>query len=486
MNARARRLAILGGLTLLVGSLVLQKMFGDAINTFASLWIPLILLAGFWEGVWGALVVTLVFTLPLPLGVILGWFSSHKAGVDLLSAGITCGVVIVYQLMQEARQQEHGVVVAPLEAKLAKVERKARLIRHQIEEYELRLKGLTQLYESVKKLMLHLELPLLMDEARTIVAKTLTAHFGPPSEEEARLGFYVPEDASGDLVRYSAHDHEVSDEGLPERLPAVDLQHWLGETFGPLKIKDLNTEERFSALKLAPAFQSMILVPLVMHEILIGLMLVASSRVGAFSATEFNQAGVLGKQIVFALRKALLYRKVQTLSITDNLTGLYVHRYFQERLREEMHRAERYRHFLSLILIDLDHFKRVNDTRGHVDGDAVLAETAARLKEAAGPAALVARYGGEEFAVLLPHASKAQGMKAAAVLNSLLKSIPIDLGGEHLTVTLSAGVATYPEDALTREALIAAADSALYTAKRNGRDQVTGYTKQMKLKEKNH
>jgi diguanylate cyclase (GGDEF)-like protein len=219
---------------------------------------------------------------------------------------------------------------------------------------------------------------------------------------------------------------------------------------------------------------------LVIHEILIGVMVLGSDRENAFSPADFNQAGILAKQIVFALRKALLYRKVQTLSITDNLTGLYVQRHFQDRFREELHRAERYRHYLSLILIDLDMFKRVNDEYGHPVGDAVLAETAARIREASGPVALVARYGGEEFAVLLPNAAKARALQVANNINSMLKATPIDIGGARLTVTLSAGVSTYPEDALTRETLVTAADTALYDAKHNGRDLVCSFARRLK------
>ena len=134
------------------------------------------------------------------------------------------------------------------------------------------------------------------------------------------------------------------------------------------------------------------------------------------------------------------------------------------------------------MLIDLDNFKSVNDNHGHPTGDAVLSEVAARLRRAAPATALVARYGGEEFAIILPSAAKARAMQVAGIVHDVVKATPMLVAGVPLHITLSAGVSTYPEDALTQETLITTADTALYQAKRAGRDLVVGFTRLIKEK----
>ncbi len=444
---------------------------------FSMLLVPLICLAGYWEDLRGVVVFMVAAVILTIVAQAAGYLSREAALIHLLIFGLTLALA-AFILRDDADQfaswEEER---APLEAKLHKVERKVRLIRAETAEYELRLKNLAQLYATAKKLMGYLELVPLVDEARTLTAKSLPRHFGPQVETEARLGIYLPENEKGDFKRLGSPGHEVPDEGLPEAFDPQKLREWLGATLSPVRVRDLARDPRWAPLGQDSGLRSLLLIPLVMRDALIGILVLASEQANAFLPVEYNQAGVLGKQIVFALRKALLYRKVQALSITDNLTGLYVHRHFQERFSEELHRAERYRHFLSLILLDLDNFKRVNDTHGHPTGDAVLAEAAARIREASGPTALVARYGGEEFAVLLPNAAKARALQIAERINTLLKATPIDLGGTRMTITISGGVTTYPEDALTREALITAADSSLYEAKRNGRDLIMGYSR---------
>jgi diguanylate cyclase (GGDEF)-like protein len=480
MNRR-RQMGILGVCALLVFALVYISRGQGAGNGFPLLLLPLILLAGYWLGLRGALSVTVASAAFAALAHELGWLPGPLATLHLLACALAFGLGVILTQAYDTWLKNEAEARVPQETTLLRVERKARLIRGQIEESEFQLKTLTQLYDAAKKIMGILDLNNLLDEARTLVGKTLLQHFGTGAEADTTVGFYLPEEESGVFRRFASQGHEIPDEGLPEALAPENIRLWLGEAFGPLRLRDSRRDARVKPW-FSDAAVSIMMIPLVMHEILIGLMVITSSRENAFSAAEFNQAAVLGKQIVFALRKALLYRKVQTLSITDNLTGLFVHRHFQDRLREELHRAERYRHFLSLILIDLDHFKRVNDNHGHPTGDAVLSELAARLRRAVPATALVARYGGEEFAIILPNAAKARALQVAGVVHDVVRATPMLVAGVQLHVTLSAGVSTYPEDALTQETLITTADTALYQAKREGRDLVIGFTRQIREK----
>ena len=166
----------------------------------------------------------------------------------------------------------------------------------------------------------------------------------------------------------------------------------------------------------------------------------------------------------------------QRLSSTDGLTGVHNHRHFQERLREEFRRAQRYDDALSLILLDLDHFKDVNDRFGHAAGDRVLREVASALQQGVRDTDLVARYGGEEFAVLLPRTHLTCALTVAERVRRELRALrPGDEG--RLQVTASLGVSSFPHRAvLSPEQLLLTADEALYQAKREGRDRVCLHT----------
>ncbi len=472
-RALARDLALLGaGFLIVIGLCGLRRDLGGE-NGYPLLFLPLILWAGLLRGVPGALSAAVLSAAAVVAGHGLGWLPGAAASALVVADVLALGTAVLLVLRYEEGRRGRTSTVLPAEARLLQVERKARAIREQFEDFEHRLKALAKLYESAKKVVGMLDLDAILEEARLLVARTLPGHFRSQTESETRLGFYVSAEAGRVFERHASREPGVSDEGLPARLELADLQRWSGDAFSPVRVRDQVRDPRFQGTTAFAGFHSLLIVPLVMQETLNGVVVIATEPPEAFSALDFHQASVLGKQIVFALRKALLYREVQQLSITDNLTGLYVHRHFQERFDEELARAERYRHPLSLILIDLDNFKRVNDTQGgHLTGDAVLAEVAARIRESAGPAALVARYGGEEFAVLLPNLVKARACIVGQAIQVAVKATPIHVGGEHLTVTLSAGVCAYPEDALSREELVRAADAALYEAKRNGRDLV--------------
>ncbi len=189
----------------------------------------------------------------------------------------------------------------------------------------------------------------------------------------------------------------------------------------------------------------------------------------------------LGLQAATAIRNAGIHREAERQAITDSLTGLYNHREFQRTLREEVDRAIRYGREFTLLMIDIDRFKTVNDSYGHPVGDAVLAELASRLKQALRASDLVARYGGEEFAVILPETGEKTALMVAERLREAVAARPFATpAGGATAVTVSGGIATFPLDASEREALINAADQALYFAKNAGRNRVQTYGRTIK------
>jgi len=233
-----------------------------------------------------------------------------------------------------------------------------------------------------------------------------------------------------------------------------------------------------------PGRKSVLIVPLDIRKELGEYVMLSSREHRPYTRPEIRFAQVVASAAANGLANSALYeqaavdnQRLSTLANTDDLTALYNHRHFYQRLEDEYKRAERYSSDLGLILLDLDHFKNVNDTFGHQRGDAVLKELANVLVRTIRETDLVARYGGEEFAVLLPETGMAGAFRQAERMRREVKAHYFEaLQGK--TLTISCGVACMPfgsEDFTSpqhrQDALIAWADQALYTAKRGGRDR---------------
>jgi two-component system cell cycle response regulator len=176
-----------------------------------------------------------------------------------------------------------------------------------------------------------------------------------------------------------------------------------------------------------------------------------------------------------AIENVLLHQEARRLSLTDPLTELWNFRYFQLQAIREVEAATRYRRPLGLLIVDLDHFKRVNDRHGHPVGDQVLAEVARRIRTSTRLPDVVARYGGEEFVLLLPATDDAGAVVTAERIRRRVSRLPIVAGGQdalRISVTCSVGVAAYPVHGDSVDELLRRADAALYTAKSEGRDRV--------------
>ncbi len=206
---------------------------------------------------------------------------------------------------------------------------------------------------------------------------------------------------------------------------------------------------------------------------------VAAMRRGA---TDFVTKPVDAGFLDLRIRRAWDLEHARRLANTDGLTGIYNHRYLQERLRGEIERAERYSRPLSVVMADLDHFKRFNDMFGHPRGDEVLIEVAHTLRQLTRATDVVARYGGEEFTLILPETPAAEAKVFAERVRECIAALELNGGDPASQVTLSAGIAAH-HPGMTKEALIEAADCALYRAKRGGRNRVYLAERVLEVKE---
>jgi diguanylate cyclase (GGDEF)-like protein len=159
----------------------------------------------------------------------------------------------------------------------------------------------------------------------------------------------------------------------------------------------------------------------------------------------------------------------------DGLTGIYNHRAFKERLQVEIERCRRYGNNLTLLILDLDKFKRINDTYGHLQGDYVLKKCASIIRSSVRTIDTVARYGGEEFAVILINADKKGCLQTADRICSNIQSYQFNHNGMTEQITISIGMSEYPTDGEDGQAITANADIAMYQAKRAGGNRVMSY-----------
>lgn len=187
----------------------------------------------------------------------------------------------------------------------------------------------------------------------------------------------------------------------------------------------------------------------------------------------FSIAAFTFAYVVKYLIKSRDFEQQYRLATTDGLTELYNHRYFQEQIRMQIEQSKRYNHNFSLIIIDIDFFKKFNDTFGHQSGDAVLRQVAQTLKKNVRATDIVCRYGGEEMSIILPNTGKDEAFSTAQKICERVASKKFKLAGDKETnVTISLGVSTFPYDGDSASSIIEAADKRLYNAKNNGRNQV--------------
>lgn len=253
-------------------------------------------------------------------------------------------------------------------------------------------------------------------------------------------------------------------------------------------VQDVSTDpimEKVRKLIQHIGIRSILVVPIFYRSKVIGTLFLRTSRAQhTFSEHEISLLNNMAHASANSLYNAFLFEQVEDektrlekLAITDYLTGIYNIRYFYHRIAQEFSRCQRYASAISCLMLDIDHFKKINDIYGHKVGDQVLREFAAALKKHSRKSDVLARYGGEEFILLLPETGP-EGVIAEAerIRISIEEHRFKSLKGSR-AITVSVGIATYPDPRIkTCDDLIACADTALFTAKNSGRNQVSVYS----------
>ncbi len=229
--------------------------------------------------------------------------------------------------------------------------------------------------------------------------------------------------------------------------------------------------KNFGSIMPVEDINSLICAPLKFKEGTIGVINIVNKKNDQlFNKNDLSLLTLIGSQAAVTIENNKLYE----LSITDGMTHLFVHRYFQARLSEELLRARRYGLNLSLIMIDIDNFKKFNDTYGHQTGDLVIQKVASCIKETVRTAIdIPCRYGGEEMCIILPETKSEEAFMTAERVRKNIASLSVTHSSGELHITVSIGVASYPLHAKDKETLIKASDKAMYDSKQAGKNQTT-------------
>ncbi len=300
---------------------------------------------------------------------------------------------------------------------------------------------------------------------------------GPGSGEEARRIWQFIETSRmdlNDLIAQYKHSRRVADSKLNQLVKNFEISispenGILAKAVLDGTLKHIRPPEsehyRNDPLIKELGSEEFVVVPLKAHDRIVGVILADNIFSGhPITDEDIKMLTMFANQAGLAIENSLLYQQALLRAHTDSLTQLWNHGYFQHKLEELLKEHQEKQHPLSLLLVDIDDFKRYNDEHGHQKGDEILKNIAKILKDHCRSIDLPCRYGGEEFALILPDTGKPEALNIAERLRKTVEEAGLP--------TLSIGVATFPEDATTKEELIELADAALYRAKRLGKNQV--------------
>lgn len=272
------------------------------------------------------------------------------------------------------------------------------------------------------------------------------------------LGLKIPHK---DLVE--GHIRTPRSSGIVGQVARTRISYYTG---------DVGSDQYYQILSTRPV-RSELAVPILAGRKLLGVLNVESEKPDAFDEIDVITLEAVAGHAAVALENSRAHALLAQQASTDMLTELYNHRALIEHLDAEMERAQRFFHNLSVLFVDIDHFKQVNDTYGHQAGDIVLHKLAQLMRDSLRSVDTLGRYGGEEFVAVLPETGLDEAVRAAERLRLITAEHTfLSQGGESRQVTISVGVATFPQDGETRHDLLRSADRALYCAKRRGRNRV--------------
>lgn len=376
-------------------------------------------------------------------------------------------------LYQEKADQDRNLVLANEQLRFNHLlEEKNQEIERTNQELRIHLREISMLLQLNQVMNSTLEISVMFDRTLNLLrdflgSSNLVLFLYYPESDELTARKVVGDEA----VKYSGASFKLSEGVTGVAAQRKEL----------IYVQDIRKEERYLHYKSTTRDQgSLVSAPIVAKDRLLGVLNLHKPVIEAFNETELQLIRATTNQLAVAIENSQLYEKTRTLSNTDELTSIPNRRYFHTILRREFALAQRYNSAFSIIMVDIDHFKRYNDTFGHLNGDLALTRVANILLQNTRGIDLVARFGGEEFIILLSNTNKESAYLVAEKLrnavaneNFLLPGPDNESGAEAMSISL--GIAEYPTDSNGLDALVEKADRALYAAKASGRNRTVSW-----------
>jgi len=397
------------------------------------------------------------------------WSSVERSEMGLIvmplrtQRGLIGSLSVTVARSQEAKGPNGDVFLKELAHRAAFAIENARL--HSAET--LRLRELNALYTATRALLITLDLDSLLGQILDAAMSAI------PSADRGILNLIAPDTGKLEIrAMFGYKDPRI------QTYTSSKIQGYSAlavKEKRPLLIHDAQRETDFSdAIEPSElnSSKSIIVAPLILNDQVLGALVLNASRRAAFTENDLRLLVSFAATTSAAIKNAMLHSEVQHLAITDSLTNLYNRRGFFELGRREIERARRFGHPLSAVMLDIDHFKVVNDSYGHAIGDQVLEELANRLSKNVREFDILGRYGGEEFALLLPETDLFTACSVSDRLRLTVMDTPMHTEIGPIPITISLGVVKATSDVPNLDSLLKRADKALYAAKQNGRNRV--------------
>ncbi len=387
----------------------------------------------------------------------IGYIKNRKISsiiaVPVLEGSTSIGVLVVDSSRYQAFREPDKNTVQLLAGHLSRILERERIYPRIKRDYN----GLRLLNEESAKLVSSLNIDVIVEKLCE----------GAKKIGSSRVFFFIAKGKEYELIHHSGGSAE-SEKRFDPKGTFINMAVENRQTIYMSDVKDypvpimpFKTEDVHSAIA----------IPIIYENEILGLFLMLSGKTDFLDSFQRELLVVMCNQASMSIANAKLHAEIEKLAMTDGLTGLFNHRIFQEKMSGELKRLNRFSEPISLILADIDYFKKINDTYGHPVGDIVLKDVSKIIKATIRDIDIPARYGGEEFAAVLPGTDGKGAKNIAERLRKAVMNTSFSADSRPFKVTISIGIATSPHDAKTKEELIEKADQALYHAKHNGRNQ---------------
>ena len=413
-------------LTISVTGYVLAFWFGAAINT--------ILLSGYLVAIYTDLTVDNLLDLALRIGFVIAYFLAISYASDYLRKS---------------------------EGRLLRLFDTLNMRTSELEKSQAQLE---MIYENTRILASNLNAEAIIKDVVRILGLLLQHEYFAMILADANHQLFY-------RVRFESGKANYHLKAIDPNDPKMELVTRVYQMHEPIVLKDVVTRDDYRGLGKTPG--SAMLIPLTVHGECKGILVVESQHVNRYGERQQQMLSIVARSAALSLENADLHRRTEELTINDELTDTYNYRYFVQKLQEEKRRAGRYSLPLSLIMVDIDWFKKLNDSYGHEIGNVVLRDLSGIIKKCIRDVDIFARYGGEEFAIILPQTAQSEATRIGERIRAEVeKHIFGSEDKQLLKITVSVGVTSFPENGKSSEELVSIADQALYRAKGEGRNLV--------------